>query len=806
MCAVGCRAGDGECCGGGGIGSDAGSSLTQTVDTEAVETDANAEDDVVGDEIVDDANPAEDVDVEVTDTDVESTEELTVDDGGAATYSAEPADGSEDNGDGSNDVETYSDNPVAQIGEAQYATLEDALDAAADSDETTVTIKMLQSYTITKSITIPEDKTFVLTADADDNITITDTGRYGMRPNGSLTMENMTFITNGQIALNGTTTGGPFGRVVTLHNVTLQMDGEMHQFNSDGYYCAAIFADSPATFIFDASTVDIKNYPSTGSAIRWNGKNGDRGYGVEMINGTTFTATNCYSGFVGTLDMLIDGSTVNVLNNRGNGSNGTYYTITNGSDVTFDGNGTWGISAYTITMDENSTLVATDNGYSGVWTRILNVDSSCTLDVEDNGYTGSFTGVAASTSAASNAGISFYGNGSITSEIEEGADVTVTGNAGPGIATLQGVANLTIGSATITNNGSGDADGDHSAVYGGGLYNIGTVSLGDDVVLYNNHASIAGDDIYFAPTSTARILTFGVVGSGWSLDGYPDCEHAIDGWYDDSIEVFETDEATGETVTMGGRWNAEIGGEPCSDDENHYVKEYTEFDEGNRATVTGSDLTDKETGELGTFALKAAHGEDTVELVLAGSKVLDGRAMEEGEFSFMLKDVDDVEIQTVTNAADGGFSFDAIPYDISAVGKTYTYTVSEVVPEDDDPDTTGVQGRNVTYDTEPVTVTVDVKLVGGELVREVSYVKAGEQVDGIVFTNTYVAPAEPEEPVGEETPTEEETPTDTTGTTAEDEGDAIAKTGASLIVPAVVVVLLLAVAAAGMVLRRRANR
>ena len=146
---------------------------------------------------------------------------------------------------------------VAQIGDTPYSTLEAALDAATASEENSVTIKMLDNCTITKSITIPEGKTFTLEAEPDANVTITDNGRYGMRPNGSLTMENITFITNGQIALNGTTSGGPFGREITFRNVTLKMDGENYVFNGLGYYCAAIFADAPANFVFVNCDVEI---------------------------------------------------------------------------------------------------------------------------------------------------------------------------------------------------------------------------------------------------------------------------------------------------------------------------------------------------------------------------------------------------------------------------------------------------------------------------------------------------------------------------------------------------------------------
>ena len=60
------------------------------------------------------------------------------------------------------------------------------------------------------------------------------------------------------------------------------------------------------------------------------------------------------------------------------------------------------------------------------------------------------------------------------------------------------------------------------------------------------------------------MLTFGPVGTDWRLDGDPDCEHLITGWFDDSENA---------------RWDAHTVGET-------HVEEYANFVDGN-ATVTG---------------------------------------------------------------------------------------------------------------------------------------------------------------------------------------------------------------------------
>ncbi len=457
------------------------------------------------------------------------------------------------------------DGPVAQIGDTPYATLEAALDAADESESTEVTITLLQSCTITESITIPKGKTYTITAAQGSGITITDTGRHGLRPNGSLTMENITFNTNGQIALNGTTTNGPFGREIIFRNVNLNMDGGMYQFNGDGYYCAAIFADTPAFFQFNGCNVEIKNYPSTGSAIRWNGQNDDRGYGIEIINHSTFTSYNCYAGITGTYDILIKDSTYNAgiidengnyIGHRGNGSNGSHYEIVS-SNVNFYGNGSHGLSAGTLSISD-STVNAIDNGICGIIaTGGMRVIRS-TVEVKNNGAACNIVSRWSRPGAVCLSGESY---------ISSDSNVTITDNNGCGIYIWKNnsstVPTLTMESGVIQRNQAVRAE------YGGGIYNEGSVALSDAVQIYNNHASEAGDDIYNADvawyynTDTGEYysvdinpgITIGSVGNNWYLDGAPDCEDRIDGWYDDAPnEVVENQDGT--TTTIYNRWEA----------------------------------------------------------------------------------------------------------------------------------------------------------------------------------------------------------------------------------------------------------
>ena len=398
--------------------------------------------------------------------------------------------------------------PVAKIGNTGYATLDDAVAAAKDGD----TIELCKDA-VTVGLNLSKD----LTIDGKGNaLKFTDKGiaLWGK----ALMFKNVNVTMNGigstpyTAEWNWQSICASKDASLTLNGATLTMDGTGTAGNTHAIY----FTGNNKLNLTNASTLTISNYAQ--DALEWDG--GDGGYNVNIEDGSAYTSDHNRSGFTGTFYATIDSSTVKVLNSTGNGSNGTYYTIKNNSDVTFENSGTWGISAWRIDMSNGSKLHANSNGYSGIWTRVLNVDASCSVEVDGNGTKGF--------AAKTNGGIFFQGNGKIASVIEKGADVTITNNAGSGIYTAQKACNLTIGSATITNNGTGACNKENiGADMGGGVYNVGTMKLDSSVVIYNNHAANAGDDIY---STGAGVTDFGNVGTDWVLD---DCNHTIDGWYVD---------------------------------------------------------------------------------------------------------------------------------------------------------------------------------------------------------------------------------------------------------------------------------
>lgn len=397
---------------------------------------------------------------------------------------------------------------VASINDIMYETFDEAVTAAVDGD----TIKLLDNATtkglnLSKNLTIDGSKEYTLTFE-DKGIAL-----WGV----SLTFKDVTVNIKGigstpyTAEWNWMTISASKNAALNLENAKLTLDGTGTESKVHAiYFC------SNNKLNLNNSTLIIKNY--TQDALEWDG--GDGGYNVNLVN-STFISDNNRSGFTGTFYATIDNSTVKVLNSRGNGSNGTYYTIKNNSNVLFDNSGAWGISAWRIDMTNNSTLTATNNGYSGIWTRVLNVDSSCSLIANSNG-TKAF-------SATTNAGIFFQGNANYTSTIEKGAKVEIKNNAGSGIYTKQNIGNLTLLAGEITNNGTGSVNESKiGASLGGGIYNVGTLVIGEDVNIYNNHAEIAGDDIY---NNEKSIIEFKDVKDDWILD---DCNDKINNWYDDS--------------------------------------------------------------------------------------------------------------------------------------------------------------------------------------------------------------------------------------------------------------------------------
>ena len=223
-----------------------------------------------------------------------------------------------------------------------------------------------------------------------------------------------------------------------------------------------------------------------------------------------------------------------------------------------------------LTMKNGSTLMIKDNAHSGIYMSggKVDVQDGTTLTITGTGNSvdediveGYYVGaLAIRTADPANANVRFADN----------ATVNLVDNA---VSAIRNCGMIEIGADTvITNNGS-------KTQYGGGIRNYGEITVSAGAQLYNNHALMAGDDIYNGTyKSSIGKITFAPVGDGWILD---DCkeEHPIVGWYHDGKEKL-TDNAY-------KRWNGDGEGDV------YYADEYTVSEEA---------VSD-------ALALKAAHGQ-----------------------------------------------------------------------------------------------------------------------------------------------------------------------------------------------------
>ena len=137
-------------------------------------------------------------------------------------------------------------------------------------------------------------------------------------------------------------------------------------------------------------------------------------------------------------------------------------------------------------------------------------------------------------------------------------------------------------------------------------------------------------------------------------------------------------------------------------------------------------VTHKVDNDANAVGFTNSYAPAATSVTLGASKVLNGKSLEDGEFSFALEGEDGTRL-TAGNDANGMVAFPAIQY--SETG-TYQYTLSEVKGSE----------TGVTYDEAAYAVTVAVEDDGeGSLVATVSY----EGSKAPVFNNTYQEPEGP---------------------------------------------------------------
>ena len=274
--------------------------------------------------------------------------------------------------------------------------------------------------------------------------------------------------------------------------------------------------------------------------------NGINNFKIKVV-GSRLTVTNCVKQGLVRCWLTLDDSNAEISGNGIGicGYNGTDVLIMkNGSNLTMEDNGTAGIFLWggKVKVEAGNTLTITGTGKD-------------IKEITDSRYDGALA-------------VYYYYN-TYTADVnfEDGATVNLIDND---VSAINNDGKVYIGNGTtIMNNGS-------KTVYGGGIQNRGDITIAPNVKLYNNHAKVAGDDIYNTTgtsanglTSYTGSITFAPVGDGWILDN---CNDPIVGWYHDGKEK---------------RWNGD------GKDTEYYADEYE---------VKAEAVSD-------ALALKAAHGQ-----------------------------------------------------------------------------------------------------------------------------------------------------------------------------------------------------
>lgn len=502
---------------------------------------------------------------------------------GTTTGGTEETGSTEGEGTGSGD-ESQETAYVAQIGEDKYATLDAAITAAWGSAEP-VTITLLANCEITigtidKPVTINGNGHTVDIPPQEVNNT--SDLQHRLSVNSALTFNNTVisfhndqisnntwsavFNSKGSLTLDGksvctVTDSGFYAYAGAVINVW----GESRLTFSDTHYTALMSDGKYASLnVTGDSIFEIKNTKA---------QNGLTQFDIK-VNDSKFFVDNCENqGLVG-CQLTLDGSKADISGNT--------YGITgrNNTDV--------------LTMKNGSVLTMDDNSEAGIflWGGTVEVQSGNTLSITNTGKRfvvsdeTDYRGIGAFVCEYYRP--SYYGDVTFA----DGATVEIVNNPLGGI---NSDCKMNLGKGTVIMYNGGTL-----IPYGGGINTRGEITMAEGVRLYNNHAATAGDDIYVASDTTVDgkkeltgTITFGSVGSNWTLNSDPDCGHRIDGWYLDGQEKTETKNDANKVVTTPIRWNGKTTKDGlCLEGRDEYYKLFSD---------TGKPIE-------ATLALKAAHG------------------------------------------------------------------------------------------------------------------------------------------------------------------------------------------------------
>ena len=391
---------------------------------------------------------------------------------------------------------------VAKIGDATYASLDEALAVANTGD----TIVLQQDGVIVTTNTI--SKAVIIKGNGKHSVEVksqsgTDDGRLNISGSGSLTFDN-----------TKVSFGNPSNWSVVMSDAGKLsfVNGSSATFMQHGIYTVGSGVEI---------NVDKSNLTFSGTSYTplMNEYQNGKGYAkINVTNGGNLmvekSAINGATGFV--IDVM--NSELHIDNNV---NQGLVRCITklDASKATISGN-YYGITGYAglnnLTLTNGSELEMANNKSAGIflWGGNVDVQDGTKLRITGTGAEGvkqraGYTGAIACARSAANVNFS------------DGASVSLVDNPA---GAINSDGTIYVGKGTeVLRNGS-------AAEVGGGIWNRGTVTVADGAKLYNNHAATVGDDIY-----STGVVDFKATGSDWRLDdNLGNCGHAIDGWYDDA--------------------------------------------------------------------------------------------------------------------------------------------------------------------------------------------------------------------------------------------------------------------------------
>ena len=396
---------------------------------------------------------------------------------------------------------------TAKIGDTKYETLDAAINAAQDGD----TIEIGENCTLT----VGTIKKAVVINGNSNTITIPEQGteNHALNINASLTFNKANVVFTNDIDN------------VNQWSVTMNSDGVLTL--DEGSTCTiethGIYASPNAVInVYGGSKLTIRNTTYTAMMAE--------NYALLNIENDSHllienSAINGMTRFITT----VTGSTLRVLNCANQGLVRCPLTLDD-STAEISGND-YGISGYNktdvLTMKNGSSLTMADNNSAGIFL------SGGNIDVQD-GTTLTITGTGKDLDNTDDRSVGalavyyYYNTYAANVTFADGASVNLVDNA---VSAINNDGTLYIGKGTtITNNGS-------KALYGGGIQNRGDITIAPDAKVYNNRASVAGDDIYNTTgdgmdrdkntVTYTGSLTLSPVGENWVLD---DCKDPIVVW------------------------------------------------------------------------------------------------------------------------------------------------------------------------------------------------------------------------------------------------------------------------------------